>query len=55
MALAGDPRPRGCKKLEGYRDHWRIRVGDWRVVYIIDDAARVVTVTRIAHRREVYG
>jgi len=48
-------RPAGCKKLKGYKDQWRIRVGDWRVLYIIDDAAKLVSVTRIAHRREVYG
>jgi mRNA interferase RelE/StbE len=53
-ALGDAPRPAGCKKLKGYRDQWRIRVGDWRVVYIIDDAAKLVSVTRIAHRREVY-
>jgi mRNA interferase RelE/StbE len=47
-------RPTGCKKLKGFKDHWRVRVGDWPVVYIIDDAARVVSATRIAHRREVY-
>jgi mRNA interferase RelE/StbE len=52
-ALHHRPRP-GCKKLKGYKDHWRVRVGDWRVVYIIDDAAKLVSVTRIAHRREVY-
>jgi mRNA interferase RelE/StbE len=53
-SLANNPRPAGCKKLKGYKDQWRIRIGDWRVVYIIDDAARFVSVTRIAHRREVY-
>jgi mRNA interferase RelE/StbE len=53
-ALGDAPRPAGCKKLKGYDDQWRIRVGDWRVVYIIDDAAKLVSVTRIAHRREVY-
>jgi mRNA interferase RelE/StbE len=42
------------QKTEGYKHQWRVRVGDWRVVYIIDDTARVVSVTRIAHRREVY-
>jgi mRNA interferase RelE/StbE len=46
--------PAGCKKLKGYKDQWRIRIGDWRVVYIIDDTAGLVSVTRIAHRREVY-
>ncbi|MGA7566289.1 MAG: type II toxin-antitoxin system RelE/ParE family toxin [Terriglobales bacterium] len=54
LVLAENPRPPGCKKLRGYKDQWRIRVGDWRVVYIIDDAARRVSVTRVAHRREVY-
>lgn len=48
------PRPAGCKKLKGFKDQWRVRVGDWRVVYIIDDAAKLISVTRIAHRREVY-
>lgn len=52
--LATDPRPAGCKKLHGYKDRWRIRIGDYRVVYTINDAARTVDVTRIAHRREVY-
>jgi len=55
LALADDPRPAGSKKLKGYKDSWRIRIGDWRVVYIVDDPAKLVTVTRIAHRREVYG
>lgn len=54
MALADNPRPAGCKKLHGYKDQWRVRVGDWRVVYIIDDEAGLVSVTRVAHRREVY-
>lgn len=52
-ALAEDPRPRGATKLAG-RDDYRIRVGDYRVVYAVDDAARLVIVARIAHRREVY-
>ena len=54
LALANNPRPAGCKKLKGYKDQWRFRIGDWRVLYIVDDAAKLVTVTRIAHRREVY-
>ena len=53
-SLAHEPRPAGCKKLKGYKDQWRIRIGDWRVVYIVDDKARLVSVTRVAHRREVY-
>ena len=52
--LRQTPRPAGCKKLKGYKDQWRVRVGDWRVVYIIDDAAKLVSIARIGHRREVY-
>ncbi|MCK0115840.1 mRNA interferase RelE/StbE [Isoptericola sp. CG 20/1183] len=51
--LAGDPRPSGCKKLVG-RDAWRIRVGDHRVIYEIEDDVVLVRVVRVAHRREVY-
>ena len=54
LVLAENPRPPGSKKLRGYKDQWRIRVGDWRVVYIVDDAAKRVSITRVAHRREVY-
>ena len=54
LALADNPRPAGCKKLKGYKDQWRVRVGDWRVVYIIDDNAGRIRIMRIAHRREVY-
>jgi len=39
-SLGQDPRPPGCKKLKGHKDKGRIRVGDWRVVYIINDPAR---------------
>ncbi len=52
--LATEPRPPGCKKLRGGDKEWRIRIGDYRVVYEIDDDARAVDVTRIAHRSEVY-
>jgi len=53
-SLRNAPRPVGCKKLKRHKDHWRVRVGDWRVVYIIDDAVKLISITRIAHRREVY-
>ena len=53
-ALGAAPRPAGCKKLKGYKDQWRVRVGDWRVVYMIDDRVKLISITRIAHRREVY-
>jgi mRNA interferase RelE/StbE len=54
LVLADNPRPAGGKKLKGYKNLWRIRVGDWRVLYIIDDEAKQVHITRVAHRREVY-
>jgi mRNA interferase RelE/StbE len=52
--LATEPRPARCKKLRGGDKEWRIRIGDYRVVYEIDDDKRAVDVTRIAHRSEVY-
>lgn len=51
--LAADPRPSGAVKLAG-RDDFRIRVGDYRIVYAVDDAEQLVLIARIAHRREVY-
>jgi mRNA interferase RelE/StbE len=52
--LADNPRPPRCKKLQGGDKEWRIRVGDNRVVYTIDDAKSLVEVTRIRHRSDVY-
>jgi mRNA interferase RelE/StbE len=52
--LGDTPRPAGCVKLTGTADAYRIRVGDYRVVYQIEDRVLVVYVIRIAHRREVY-
>jgi len=49
----GDPRPPGCKKLKG-RDAYRVRIGDYRVIYEINDGRLIVTVITIGHRREVY-
>ncbi|OZA19723.1 MAG: hypothetical protein B7Y02_00490 [Rhodobacterales bacterium 17-64-5] len=54
-ALADDPRPHGCLKLVGHKDHWRVRVGDWRIVYRIEDGRLVVVVVRVAARSGVYG
>jgi mRNA interferase RelE/StbE len=51
--LAREPRPRAATKLVA-RDDYRIRVGDYRIVYAVDDHERVVLVARIAHRRDVY-
>jgi mRNA interferase RelE/StbE len=52
--LGLEPRPAGCKKLKGGQQDWRIRVGDYRVVYTIDDPKLRVSVTRIRHRSDVY-
>jgi mRNA interferase RelE/StbE len=52
-AFSKEPRPFGVTKLAGH-DDFRIRLGDYRIVYAVDDANRVVLVARIAHRREVY-
>jgi len=53
-SLGSNPRPLGCKKLKGGDREWRIRVGDYRAVYTIDDTKSLVEVTRIRHRSEVY-
>lgn len=52
--LEVNPRPPGVRKLRGHKRLYRIRVGSYRVVYEIDDDAKVILVTRIRHRREVY-
>jgi mRNA interferase RelE/StbE len=52
--LALDPRPTGCCKLTGSAERYRIRVGDYRIIYRIDDGKVVVLVLVIAHRREAY-
>lgn len=54
VALGDNPRPPGCKKLEGEANHWRIRVGDYRVIYEIDDSAPAVRVWRVRHRSGAY-
>jgi len=53
-ALAEAPRPRGAKKLEGQDESYRIRVGDYRVIYQVQDKALIVLVIKIGDRKEVY-
>ncbi len=53
-ALGQNPRPPDCRKLAGSKNDWRIRVGDYRVIYEIADTIRIVRVNRVRHRREVY-
>lgn len=54
VQLANEPRPHGSRKLVGEEIAWRIRVGDYRVIYEILDETLTITVVRAAHRREVY-
>lgn len=51
--LTTTPRPPGCLKLTG-REGWRLRLGDYRVIYEIDDTRHLVTVVHVGHRRDVY-
>lgn len=51
LKLEDDPRPPGCRKLRGL-EGWRVRVGDWRIIYQIDDPTRVVTIVEVRRRRE---
>lgn len=54
LALQETPRPPGALKLAGDWEGWRLRVGDYRILYLIDDTAQTVTIARVRHRREVY-
>jgi mRNA interferase RelE/StbE len=54
VGLADDPRPVGCKKLKGYENLYRIRVGDWRVVYAVEEDQLIVLVVEIAPRGQAY-
>jgi len=52
--LSENPKPAGCRKITGSKNDWRIRIGDYRVIYEIDEKEKTVKVMRIRHRREVY-
>lgn len=52
--LAAQPRPAGARKLRGAADLWRVRVGDYRVVYAISDAEQIVDVRVVRHRKDAY-
>lgn len=53
--LADVPRPQGCKKLKGKRqDFWRIRIGDYRVIYTIDEQIKIIDIQKVGHRQDVY-
>jgi len=53
-ALSENPRPRACRKLQGSENLWRIRIGDYRVVYNVDDEQRVVDIVTVRHRSKAY-
>jgi mRNA interferase RelE/StbE len=53
-SLAENPRPAGCRKLVGLENDWRIRVGNYRIVYEIADEVRIVRVNRVLHRKDSY-
>jgi mRNA interferase RelE/StbE len=53
-ALAKEQRPKGCRKLRGEKNLWRIRVGDYRVIYTISDDKKVVDVIAVRHRSAAY-
>jgi mRNA interferase RelE/StbE len=53
-ALAENPRPPGCKKLRGATDLWRIRVGNYRIVYQVEDAVLLVEIRAVGDRKDVY-
>jgi len=54
-SLTNDPRPAGCRKLVGARNRWRIRIGDYRILYTIDDGAHLVEIVAVRHRSKAYG
>jgi len=53
-SLTKEPRPTGCKKLQGSENEYRIRIGDYRVIYTITDTIKIVTIIKVAHRKDVY-
>jgi len=54
MALAANPRPKGSEKLAGHADRFRVRQGSYRIIYLVDDASREVSVFKVGHRRQAY-
>jgi mRNA interferase RelE/StbE len=53
--LAPDPRPPGTKRLRGKREYLRLRSGNYRVIYTVEDDRQMVLVVKVGHRREIYG
>ena len=54
-SLAENPRPVGSKKLQGQKESlWRIRIGDYRVIYLVEDVIKIIEIRRISHRKDIY-
>ncbi len=53
-SLGHNPRPPGCLKLSGADSYWRVRAGDYRILYFVDDPGKTIRVTRVKRRREAY-
>lgn len=54
QALAASPRPQGSEKLAGYADRYRVRQGRYRIIYLVNDERREVTIFKVGHRKDVY-
>jgi len=52
--LSKDPRPSGCKKLKGGVELWRVRAGDYQIIYQIDDGQIVILIVAVGHRKDIY-
>lgn len=52
--LSQEPRPLGCKKLKGRQNQYRVRSGDYRVIYSIEETALIIRVIKVGHRRDIY-
>jgi mRNA interferase RelE/StbE len=53
-SLASNARPTGCEKFKGHENLWRVRVGDYRIVYSVNDKMRIIDITLIRHRKDAY-
>ncbi|MBP6455485.1 MAG: type II toxin-antitoxin system RelE/ParE family toxin [Chitinophagaceae bacterium] len=54
QSLSENPRPVGCKKLKGFDNLWRMRVGNYRAIYAIDDTILLVDIQAVGHRKDIY-
>lgn len=53
-SMEENPRPTGCKKLKGYKNLWRVPIGDYRLIYAIEEVIMLVDVREIGHRKDIY-